>query len=589
MFQEESIEESSERIRYAKIAARLWELVKRHRAYFLLAAAYIAGSSLTKLIGPMLLRNAIDIDIPSGNYMRLLGTLGLFLLNALLFLFFTYQMSVQLERLAQAVMLDLKKHMVDHLLGLHLGYFDRTPVGKITARIQSDTDTMHNLFVSMPVTALRDSVVLAGTLAIMIHYNAKLTLVTVSLSPLLFVGMTLFIKKSAKYYMASRKLNSELSGFMTEKINGIVAVQSFNRENQTDGQLKVLNERKFKAQFTADFMGNLFFMIGVVMQPVTTAMVLGFGGVWILQGKATVGIVVMFMLYMDQLFEPLMTISEQITVVQSSFAAAQRIFTVIDLKSEIREPAKPRYINRMERELSFDDVWLKYADESPWALRGVSFKVPRGSRCAIVGATGSGKTSIISMLFKFYLPQKGAISVDGINILDIPQTSIRSMMGLVQQDIYLFPGTLMDNLKLMDTSVPDERVYSAIREMGLEDFFRRHDLKKVITEGGSNLSTGEKQVVSIVRAMVMDPPLLVLDEATSAVDPHTERLIQKATDRLFKDRTCVIIAHRLSTIKNADNIIVLGDGEMKEHGSHDALMERDGIYAKYFRLQFSQV
>ena len=589
MHQDDHLEEASERINYGRIAAKIFGLLKLRRAYFFMAGVFLAGSSLAKLAGPLLIRRAIDHDIPAGNYGMLLGTLGLFMANALLFLYFNYQMTVQLEKMAQAVLVDVKKRTVKHLLGLHLGYFDHTPVGKITARIQSDTDTMHDIFVSTPVTVFRDLLVFVGTVCIMLHFSWKLTLVALALSPLLVGGMMLFIKKSASYYISARKLNSELSAFMTEKINGVVALQSFNQEENTAAKLKNLNERKFKAQFTADLMGNLFFMTGMVMQPITVALVLGFGGMWILRGETTIGILIMFMMYMDQLFEPMMTISEQITVVQRSFAAAQRIFSLLDIKSEIKEPEKPHYLSRMEKELSFDDVWLRYSPESPWALRGVSFKVPHGSRCAIVGATGSGKTSIISLLFKFYLQQKGSISIDGINITDMPQSSIRSLMGLVQQDIYLFPGTLLENLKLMDESVPDARVHAAIREMGLEDFFRRHDLTKVITEGGSNLSTGEKQVVSIVRAMVMDPPLLVLDEATSAVDPHTERIIQAATDRLFANRTCVIIAHRLSTIKNADNIIVLGDGEIKEYGTHDRLMEIDGIYAKYFRLQFSQV
>ncbi len=299
----------------------------------------------------------------------------------------------------------------------------------------------------------------------------------------------------------------------------------------------------------------------------------------------TVGIVIMFVLYVEELFFPILMLSEHLSTIQRSFAAGQRIFAILDTKPEINDPPRPRYINRIEHGIRFENLSMQYAPDAPKVLKNVSFRVPKGSSCAIVGETGGGKTTIINLLFKFYPVTEGDLLFDDVSINQMSQGTVRSFMSLVQQDTYMFPGTVMDNLKLMDDSVPDSKVTDAISSLGLEDFFKKHSLKKEIIEKGANLSLGEKQVISLVRAMVLDPPVLVLDEATSSMDPYTERMIQKATDRLLGDRTSIVIAHRLSTVKNADQILVVSHGEIKESGTHSSLLKAGGIYSKFFRLQ----
>lgn len=584
----DSDEDSKDKINYRKTGGRLLKLLATRRAEFISALLLLSLSSITWLANPVLVRHMLDHNLPQKDYKGLITTLAVFLVNGLAYLFFTYRMQVRLEYLAQSMLIELKQNLVNHLLGLHLGWFDKTPVGKISARVQSDTDSMHNMFTGASVTIIRNAFILFGGLGIMIAFNLKLALVTLVIVPPLLIMARIFVQKSTPRFLKWRKVAAEMSGFIGEQLQGIAATQAYNRQEETAGRLEEINDRKFKIILHAETLVVAFFLAAYFCEPVVTSLILGVGGHWAIQGKITIGVLIMFIMYMEQFIDPLMSLSEQISQIQRSFAAAERIFNIMDTKPAITDPPKPHYLARLEHNIEFRNVWLRYAEEAPWALKDVSFSVRRGERLAIVGETGGGKTTVISALFRFYPVQKGEILFDGMPLNNLAQSSLRSMLGLVQQDIYLFPGTMMDNLRLMDTSIPESRVHDAIRSAGLDEFFTRHALSKVISEKGGNLSQGERQVVSIVRAMVMDPPVIVFDEATASVDPHTERIIQSATERLFADRTCVVIAHRLSTIRNAEQILVIGDGEIRERGTHAGLMEQDGIYARYFQLQFGQ-
>jgi ABC-type multidrug transport system fused ATPase/permease subunit len=321
---------------------------------------------------------------------------------------------------------------------------------------------------------------------------------------------------------------------------------------------------------------------------VSIAAILGVGGSWALQGTLTIGTLVLFILYIDKLFEPLFSISENVSIVQRAFSAGHRIHGILERRPAITDAPHPHFIRSITQGIEFRNVWMRYADDAPWALKDVSFTLPRGKSLAIVGETGGGKTTVTNLLFKFYTPQKGSILIDGADLAGISLNSLRTSIGLVHQDIYLFPGTIMENLKLMDAAIPDAMVHDAIRTVGLEAFFRKHGLDKQIVEKGANLSAGEKQVIALARAMVLDQEVLVFDEATSHIDPYTERVINAAMERLLSRKTMIIIAHRLSTIRNADNILLVSEGAIKESGTHAELLAKGGIYSRYYKLQFGE-
>jgi ABC-type multidrug transport system fused ATPase/permease subunit len=302
----------------------------------------------------------------------------------------------------------------------------------------------------------------------------------------------------------------------------------------------------------------------------------------------TIGTLIMFILYVDKLFEPIFSVSEHVSIVQRSFSAGHRIQKVLDRKPVITDPPNPHFIHSIKEGIEFRNVWMRYADDAPWVLKDISFTLPRGKSLAIVGETGGGKTTVTNLLFKFYVPNKGKILIDGTDVAGISLNSLRTSIGLVQQDIYLFPGTIMQNLKLMDETIPDAMVHDAIKTVGLEAFFKKHGLTKLITEKGANLSAGEKQVIALARAMVLNQEVLVFDEATSHIDPYTERLINTAMQRLLSRKTMIVIAHRLSTIRHADNILLVSEGEIKESGTHTELLARGGTYSRFYKLQFGE-
>ena len=388
--------------------------------------------------------------------------------------------------------------------------------------------------------------------------------------------------------MLVRKLTSEITGFLTEHINAITLLQAYNREKMAADKLEVINKKKFNAELSGEFMSIIFYLSIILLSPISIAIILGVGGGWAIDGAISIGTLVMFILYIDTLFEPVFRLSEHISIIQRSFAAGQRIHRILERRPAIIDIPKPRYIHSIKEGIEFRNVWMRYADDAQWVLKDISFNLPKGKSLAIVGETGGGKTTVTNLLFKFYTPQKGRILIDGVDLPDISLNSLRAAIGLVHQDIYLFPGTIMQNLKLMDDALPDSMVHDAIKTIGLETFFKHHSLSKHIVEKGVNLSAGEKQVISLVRAMVLNQEVLVLDEATSHIDPYTERLINTAMQRLIKHKTMIVIAHRLSTIRNADNILLISEGEIKESGTHNQLLERGGIYSKFYKLQFGE-
>jgi len=581
-------QDPKETINYRSTFRLILGLIKPRRLEFAAAFAFLVAATLINLANPIVAKYIIDTAIPAKNTKHLFLAAGFYFFNSAAFLFFTYLLSMRLIKTGQRITVDLKERMLRHMLSLDLEFYSANQVGRLNARVQSDTSALYELFTGTAVTIFQDIFTFLAVFAIMSFYNLKLTMLLLPVFPVIFVLIWFFVNKSSPIFVAVRKVTAEITAFLTENLNGIGVIQAFTREAGTASRLDALNEKKFRTEFKGETFVVVFFMTIMLLRPASTAAIFGVGGTMAMQGTLTVGVLVMFILYIGQLFEPIFQFSEHISVIQRSFAAGHRIFKILELKPSIKEPARPHYMNSVKEAIEFRDVSMRYAPDADWVLKDISFKLQKGSSMAIVGETGGGKTTVTSLLFRFYDFERGKILIDGADIKSISLGSLRTAIGLVQQDIYLFPGTIMDNLKMMDTAIPDAKVHEAVRLMGLETFFKKHPLTKTVVEKGANLSSGEKQVIALARAMVLDQEVLVLDEATSNMDPYTERLITGAIKHLVKHKTLIIIAHRLSTIKNVDRILLVSGGEIKEAGTHAELMEKGGIYSKFYKLQFGE-
>ncbi|MCG2726669.1 MAG: ABC transporter ATP-binding protein/permease [Elusimicrobia bacterium] len=599
-------DEIEDKINYKATFKLVFSLMKPHKLKFIAAFAYLIISTSINLANPIIIKYILDTAIPTKNKYALLLAILFYFINTVLFLTVNYLLAMKLIIAGQKIITELKNKMVKHLLNLDMSYYSENPVGRLTARVESDTQALYELFTETAVTIFKDIFMLGAIFTIMAFFNLKLTMILLPVFPVVFLFVWRFGKKTSPMFVKVRKINAEISAFVTEHLNGISVVQAFGQEKFISKKSDEINAKKFNMEIKAERLAVLFFTTILLLQPFSIAGVFGFGGIWFIKKEITIGILVMFILYLDKLFEPIFRFSEHISIIQKSFSAGHRIFEILKVKQGILDIERPRYISGVKKSIEFKNVWMRYDDDSRlcssapafggtmrierpnWVLKNVSFELIKGKSLAIVGETGGGKTTITNLLFRFYTPQKGKILIDDMDINDISMESVRSALGLVQQDMYLFPGAIMDNLKLMDKSVPDSKVYDAIDKIKLKDFFKKHSLNKKVVEKGANLSIGEKQVIALTRAMVLDQEILVLDEATSHMDPYTEKIVTNAIKNLSKHKTLIIIAHRLSTIKNADNILLLSDGEIKEAGNHENLIKAKGLYSKFYESQFGE-
>ncbi len=580
--------ETEDNINYKATFKLVYSLMKPHKLKFFTAFAYLLISTSINLANPIIIKYILDTAIPTGNKYALSLAILLYFVNTIIFLVVAYLLTMKLIITGQEIITELKNKMLKHLLNLDMSYYSKNPVGRLTARVQSDTQALYELFTETAVTIFKDIFMLGAVFTIMAFYNLKLTMILLPVFPVVFLFVWRFGKKTSPMFVKVRKMTAEISAFVTEHINGISVVQAFGQEKFITKKSNDINDKKFKMELKAERLVVLFFTTILLLQPFSIAAIFGFGGMWFIKKEITIGILIMFILYLDKLFEPIFRFSEHISIVQKSFSAGHRISEILKVKQGICDIERPHYISSVQNSLEFKNIWMRYEKDSNWVLKDVSFKLEKGKSLAIVGETGGGKPTITNLLFRFYTPQKGKVLIDDMDITGISMQSIRAVLGLIQQDMYLFPGTIMDNLKLMDEKVPDSKVYDAIDKIKLKDFFKKHSLNKKVIEKGANLSIGEKQVISLTRAMVLDQEILVFDEATSHMDPYTEKTITNAIKNLAKHKTLIIIAHRLSTIKNADNILLLSDGEIKEAGNHNELIKAKGLYWKFYELQFGE-
>jgi ATP-binding cassette subfamily B protein len=500
----------------------------------------------------------------------------------------SYFQEVLLNTVGQRVMFNLRSELYQKLQRQEVAYYDRNPVGRIMTRLTSDVDALNELFTSGIIDLLGDLVMIFAIIGMMLWMDWQLTLVTLITVPLLFMATNWFRKHARRGYDLVRTRLARINAFLQEHLSGAQTVQIFNGEEKSRRQFHDINDDHRNANIETIWYYAVFFPLVDLIGAVGIALIIWYGG-WRVMGNAlSLGALVAFIQYSQQLFQPIRDISDKYNVLQAAVVASHRIFKTLDLPVTITSPEQPKKTGRATGRIEFENVWFAYNEEE-WVLKDVSFTVEPGQSVALVGHTGSGKTTITNLLMRFYDVQRGRILLDGVDLREWDLQSLRENFAVVLQDVFLFSGTIEGNIRLGREEITTERVAWAAHEVRAEQFIERlpEGFQAIVRERGAGLSVGQKQLISFARALAFDPALLILDEATSSIDTETEQLIQQAIERVMRGRTSLIVAHRLSTIQRADRIIVMHHGEIREQGSHQELLTHRGLYWRLYKLQYA--
>ena len=574
---------------------RLLRYLEPYRWQVVPAVALLVSLAGMQIVGPWLVQVALDEAVPAADG-RLVALLAIaYMASAIVAFGLEYGQMLVTTWLGQSVMRDLRREIFAHLQRLDLGFYDRNPVGRLMTRITSDVETLNNLFSSGVVAIFGDLVTLLFVVSAMLVMDWRLALVTFSVLPFVAWAAIVFRTRIRVAYRDIRIRMARINAFLHERITGIRVVQLFNREEPDARRLEKINDDYLEAHLRSITYYALFFPIVELFTAIALALIISYGGLSILGGTTTVGVVAAFLLYARRFFRPIQDLSDKYNLLQAAMASSERIFGLLDREPRVRDPrgSRRRLPDPVRGEIEFRNVWFSYAREKDtgpeWVLKDLSFRVAPGEKLAIVGHTGAGKTTVISLLMRFYDAQRGEILLDGVPIRSVPQRELRGAIGLVLQDIFLFSEDVAYNIGLGNPAITPERAREAAHEVGAARVIERlpDGLGQPLGERGRSLSVGERQLLSFARALAFDPRVLVLDEATSSVDSELEAQIEEATTRLMAGRTSLVIAHRLSTIQGADRIMVLHQGELAEEGSHGELLEKGGLYARLHELQFA--
>ena len=605
-------DEDTQDIHYnGKPMRRLLSYLKPHRKVFALCLCLVLALTALELAKPIIIGNAIDRYITgekneelqaegreqweSGEraeerYRGVLISGGLYLAALLMLMFLNRAQTLLLQKMGQDIIYDLRNDLYAHTQSLTMRFFDTMPVGKIVTRLTNDPEAINEVFSNILVKLFKNVVKLIGLAIIMIALNPRMELFSFILLPVVAALTLTFRMISRKTYRLVRTRLTALNTFLSEHLSGMKIIRVFGREERKFREFEEKNDSLYRAGFR-ELMVFAVFRPGIYLLSVIALMIMMVtGGGEVLNGAITIGTLYIFLQYIAQFFEPIQELAEQFTTLQSSISAAEKIFTLMDTEPDIPPEKDPVILPEIRGKITFDHVWFSYTgDEQDWVLKDVSFTIEPGQSVAFVGATGAGKSSILNLIGRYYDIQKGAILIDDVDIRQLSREQIRRAVGQVQQDVFLFTGDIASNIRLRDETISDETVREAAREVNAARFIERmpDGYASRVTERGATYSAGQRQLLSFARTLAYDPAILILDEATANIDTETEQWIQEAVTRLMKGRTSIMVAHRLSTIQHCDRIIVMHHGRIRETGTHQELLAKDGIYKKLYQLQLA--
>ncbi|OGV98955.1 MAG: antibiotic ABC transporter ATP-binding protein [Nitrospinae bacterium RIFCSPLOWO2_02_FULL_39_110] len=568
---------------------RLLKFFKPYQNQLALSLILLVAVSILQLSGPYLTKIAIDDHIVKDDWEGLSLIMIIYFALLLLSFILQYIQIYIMQIIGQKTMYDIRICLFSHIQKMSLSFFNRNPIGRLVTRVVNDVEVLNEMFTQGIVVAVGDLLILIGITIAMLVLNFRLALLTFIVIPPLLYATKIYSDRARDSYRGIRTNLARLNSYLQENVSGMSTVQVFNREDESFRRFEIINRENRDELLRSLIYNAIYFPCIELFSAITIGIIIWYGGGEVIRGGVQLGVLVAFIQYVQRFFQPIRDFAEKYNIMQAAMASSERIFKLIDTPEEIPNPQRPVISDKLRGEIEFRDVWFSYNSEGA-VLKGVSFHLKAGESIAIVGATGTGKTSIINLLGRFYDIQRGMILIDGIDIREMDKNFLRKQMGIVLQDVFLFAGDIENNIRLREDSIPVEMVYEAARYVNAHEFIMKlpKGYKEDVLERGSSLSLGQKQLISFARALVFNPRILILDEATSSVDTETEIFIRDALRKLIKNRTSIIIAHRLSTVRYADRIIVIQGGEVAETGSHEELIKSRGIYYRLYQLQFER-